>query len=910
MIHLPQNGKLLTSLSHPNATKSSSAMASMSFARREALKNADGMNQTRVIDTYPLEKYLIIAQHLFGFFQQAYENLNLNEAYVYGMRYAQLTVKNLRMHREWEKGGNIEQALNVQIKEVLSRLEIIKRKMDEEEAWKMRALVQAEEARKQKLYRLNREAEEERPRGSAGNTSTFFHGKQDHTEKPAKKTKSKLKVFHKRAKKFVKTITWDGITAGKNVEESDGSQVVLSSLGKIRESRARPESHSPNTTNGTSTKPYVPPTQYSVEEYPMVDNVKLKLHSVNTPSLRDLTEDASASQCNDRTPQGGRRQSQETCQVRNKQDKAIYHPPKPGFVKPSPRSRTKTPRLNDITWNYPLEVINEAEKDEELLQEFDMETPHVEVHSSPTSQSSVGTKKLSEECDDTLKSTSSTHTEATQVGSCFSSIASHYSNGAEEQCSGEIKCDLPRTHTVIADNDSTSSPCRGIEGETRERILTGIGENLREAHNEDTVNDYQRLMDEIAAKVSSIYTGDHHVTESVPRNNQTSVNENQEGTHDPSTNDFLSESGSGRIGRNADPHVHESVKNHELLKNSSERFDASAQRIAPTQDEGDIYTEVTFYDEEDVYTEVTVYDEDDAYTEVLVDDEEEIYKKETGESPTVKEFLDGNSDGMALVEGDNPKEECDPDLATKKTRDDKVEYQEYPFVEEGSETKEIEKERNLKHTAVVESKVENEEPKQLTSVKSIAASKSASSSQNKPYHPQPANFGSEYNENLNQLPENGSWLSLTIVDNDEMTCITMDACFMGQDRVRTEESDDVKERTKKILRTLLHDDATAVETALFELNQMVSLDEKNKALFADFGAVVGIIQSMKKFRHNETIQFLSCALLGYLATEPGILRMIENLDAVTLISQSMLDHPSSQRVEDAARDAIAVIYSL
>jgi len=145
---------------------SKSVNSSPSFARRRALKEVDDTaNQLRVVDCYPLSKYLAIADKLFGYFEEAFDSLRLDDAYVYGMRFAELAITNLPEHQDWgtAAAGIAEEQLKARIVKVVSRLEIIKRRMDEEESRKLRTgmLAQAE-ARVEEEVRMQHQCNRER----------------------------------------------------------------------------------------------------------------------------------------------------------------------------------------------------------------------------------------------------------------------------------------------------------------------------------------------------------------------------------------------------------------------------------------------------------------------------------------------------------------------------------------------------------------------------------------------------------------------------------------------------------------------------------------------------------------------------------------------------------------------------
>lgn len=152
-IIVSSNLSSLASKLSSSASASSSVNVSPSFARRcRALKEADDTaTQLRVVNCFPLSKYVAIADKLFTYFEEAFESVHLDDAYVYGMQFAELAITNLPKHKDWAStttaAGIAEEKLKSQIVKVLSRLEIIKRRMDEEELMKLRTgmLAQAEE---------------------------------------------------------------------------------------------------------------------------------------------------------------------------------------------------------------------------------------------------------------------------------------------------------------------------------------------------------------------------------------------------------------------------------------------------------------------------------------------------------------------------------------------------------------------------------------------------------------------------------------------------------------------------------------------------------------------------------------------------------------------------------------------
>jgi len=261
---------------------SSSVNSSPSFARRRALKEVDDTaNQLRVVDCYPLSKYLAIADKLFGYFEEAFESLRLDDAYVYGMRFAELAITNLPKHQDWatSAAGSAEDKLKSQIVKVLSRLEIIKRRMDEEESRKLRTgmLAQAEaraeeEVRRQNQFNRERNQQEQlntlipaviggevcHPYSIPHHIDTALHMEEDlseyddgssnvvtkdvvpsseikNNEKPVtggKSPKSKLRQFLRIPKKV-------GLLSSWSQQPQEVSQPIVPSPNAIKQSRAQ-----------------------------------------------------------------------------------------------------------------------------------------------------------------------------------------------------------------------------------------------------------------------------------------------------------------------------------------------------------------------------------------------------------------------------------------------------------------------------------------------------------------------------------------------------------------------------------------------------------------------------------------------------------------------------------------------
>ena len=108
---------------------------SPSYARRQALRQADAatLKSLNVLDTNPLTKYTCLANRLLDAFQCAVDDRNLDEAYVFGLRFSTFSLQVLPKHIEWNKNLKEKRRNQQQVDKVLSMMEILKQRMDVEE---------------------------------------------------------------------------------------------------------------------------------------------------------------------------------------------------------------------------------------------------------------------------------------------------------------------------------------------------------------------------------------------------------------------------------------------------------------------------------------------------------------------------------------------------------------------------------------------------------------------------------------------------------------------------------------------------------------------------------------------------------------------------------------------------------
>lgn len=146
------------------------SLSSPSAERRKALKDADSDNQLKVLPSYPLSKYLDLTERMCYRFNDAVHERRLDEAYVFGLRFANLGLVSLPQHPAWKASTNIKakKRLASQVENVLEMMESIKKRMDAEELMKIKGEMIARKERdsrmKEEEERLNQQLDEERRR--------------------------------------------------------------------------------------------------------------------------------------------------------------------------------------------------------------------------------------------------------------------------------------------------------------------------------------------------------------------------------------------------------------------------------------------------------------------------------------------------------------------------------------------------------------------------------------------------------------------------------------------------------------------------------------------------------------------------------------------------------------------------
>lgn len=139
---------------HDNTETMSVNEDSPSAKRRKALKEADSASEIRILESCPLSKYVDVAERILERFQDAVDGRRLDEAYIFGLRFANLSLSGLPQHPEWRRdtSSKARKRLTSQVADVLCMMDVIKQRMDAEELMKIKAemIAKQEEDRRKK----------------------------------------------------------------------------------------------------------------------------------------------------------------------------------------------------------------------------------------------------------------------------------------------------------------------------------------------------------------------------------------------------------------------------------------------------------------------------------------------------------------------------------------------------------------------------------------------------------------------------------------------------------------------------------------------------------------------------------------------------------------------------------------
>mmetsp|Transcript_31298 Transcript_31298/g.51664 ORF Transcript_31298/g.51664 Transcript_31298/m.51664 type:complete len:607 (+) Transcript_31298:63-1883(+) len=193
-----------------------------SQGRRQALRDADKSNVLLVIDTYPIAKYYAVMDRLVMEFDAAVDARQLDQAYVYGIRFASFSLESLPKHKDYKKTFRKQKA--TQVEQVLAKLESVTERMDAEE-WQ----------KQQREEQTKRQVEEQRLR--------LEHAKRDKEEAKQREKEEKLRL-KKEAKQQKEATKQQKETAKRQqAEASMQSNTKQSAMAKLQAMQHKSDMH-------------------------------------------------------------------------------------------------------------------------------------------------------------------------------------------------------------------------------------------------------------------------------------------------------------------------------------------------------------------------------------------------------------------------------------------------------------------------------------------------------------------------------------------------------------------------------------------------------------------------------------------------------------------------------------------
>ncbi len=789
-----------THLSSPSSTMgSASASPSPSSARRRALLQADERNHIQFIDNYPLINYLDIADRSFRHFQTSYQDSKLNEAYVYGMRFSQLGLGTLPRHRDWiDIREEAKEHLMSKVREVLSKLEIIKRRMDEEETAKLRARMRARaEEQRQKEYLRQQEVRYILAQMEVMNENSDRNVGDSYLN--AKRSKSKGGKVTKKFKKLL------GFGRKKNYGIL---QPALPSIDIIRQVRDQEELQARIQPRPA---PYVAP-QYIIEEKPVAEEMTLKLHPMRLPSPSHIQYDPFP---NERIQGKEIKEQRQTSPKIRRQD---Y------------KENTQIAANPSVVDGYRSTLLSRQHHDSADL-------------STPTCLD----EQLQDEFDETQPCSLSSRSERSVSENSFVSSV------------------IPIPPIDDSESDSTVLGHSLETPNTKERILSGITRTVKSTQpfEKGLVSRYELVLDELTKRLAFVYTSDHIVLETTSGKQHQSINKCN------SVDENLSDAIRGSVDK-FDAYL---LAQREWTEGRDDTTYATKALVTEKEsNEEKSFQSYTIMEETIISEDCSNHKSDD-----ILAKGELVYGNDDFTYVTIVE----EERGMAKEARERKSFQCSSVMEETLAEEDV--YMDYS---------EPEKKKSM-GTIRTEPKIEDEN--------------TSSCAVNSPTCVMSPRVQAE-GQRLQRFP---SLNFVSSIDNDEMSYITMDPYLAKIDEKKEAPShDNCSERELKMLfKDLWQRDIVVVREGMEKLKRIVKNTTNTRATIAEHGGLVAIIKAMMVFQDDEVIQFLCCDTLGFLASEPEIKSFIDEMNVIPLISKSMIGHPDSERIQNAARNFVALMHS-
>jgi hypothetical protein len=135
--------------------------SSPSLRRRQALRQADEGNGIVLSQTISLDRYNDISSRLLNKFQLALDDRKLDEAYVYGIRFLTLTVKDIPKHVQYKQfHSRKKKQLHQESDAVLKLVDQVSKRMDAEELLKQQNQKEVKEKEKEVAMKKQKQNDE------------------------------------------------------------------------------------------------------------------------------------------------------------------------------------------------------------------------------------------------------------------------------------------------------------------------------------------------------------------------------------------------------------------------------------------------------------------------------------------------------------------------------------------------------------------------------------------------------------------------------------------------------------------------------------------------------------------------------------------------------------------------------
>lgn len=488
--------------------------------------------------------------------------------------------------------------------------------------------------------------------------------------------------------------------------------------------------------------------------------------------------------------------------------------------------------------------------------------------------------------------------------------------------------------------------------DTKERMMADIIGRLQRNHSNDLVVTYGSLMNEVDNKVSTIYTGDHHIVETqygdILKETEKKDDhvdgllmdkfDTEEKAVAVSSKEIVSTSNKGKKWKQR-MEAKKAVKNNKPAKQEVSKEVEPVKEEEPNEKET-AATPVFITSPQNLRAGLRRGKSD--VTESFDTFESMLNKKE--ENLLSMEYDDNQSAWTEFIIGDEEGREQYRLNGIKRRRPSYTSYVEETIIDDGEKS-------YMEFTVVDDETLYDEETvyddeetvvsKWQPSVAPVSVAKKASDEQSYMDFTvfDDSTFAVSYVEDdvdyasPEPEPEEDEKIlfhifanhnSMADYDDDE---ITMDPVFRSQRTMdhhhvsmypsaitaASEAEISCSSTSKKHLREILWKDLYSYDmpvvwSAMEELRTIVAGEPESRKHIVRMGGVMAIMGTMEEYFEEEVVQYLCCVILELLASmEPDARKVVNEMEGIQLIVRSMQAQGDSDRVQEAARAALVTV---